>query len=331
MLKQILCSLLVGGAVLISSGVSHTDKNENTLKPYLSITETLYTDESQTEMASNCIVYDLDKQKLNIMGQVPYTSGTPLTTYSDRTNSIMFTYLSELGDQVYKTEKNSFKKITNELAITNSMFQCGDKLFLSSIYLNHYCTEPVVIDLSDGEVKSVYPDEKDDRFTWSTTCDPKNNKAYFTYYSDSLSRENIEKYNQEQHPINDDATPIPAPSTFCSVDMDTLEVTPVYTAEEYIWGIAVSGDDLYYSSSASGTSNKKNYAVYHVNLKTKEKTKLDLPVHISGDMAIWNNTIYCIGWIGETRGVYSINLDTLESNLIYTSDTGFINQISLNY
>lgn len=331
MLKQVLYSLLVGGTILISSGVNNIDRNESTLKPYLSITETEYTDETQTEMVSNCIVYDLNEQKLDTVGQVPYTSSTPLTTFSSKANSIMFSAYSGLGDQIYKSENNSFEKITNQFSTINYMLQCGDKLFLSARYLPNYCMEPIVIDLSDGTVKSAYPDENDDRFTWAVTCDPINNKAYFTYYSDNEMRENMQNYNYEQHPWEEDSGPIPAPSTFCSVDMNTLEVTPVYTTDKYIWGIAASGDNLYYSSSASGTSNTKDYAVYHVNLKTKEKTKLDLPVHISSNMAIWDNVIYCLGWIDETRGVYSINLDTLEYELIYSSDNGFINGFSLNY
>ena len=146
MLKQIICSLILSSTIIISPNVSNT--NENTLKPYLSITETEYTDETQTEMVSNCIVYDLNEQKLDTVGQVPYTSSTPLTTFSSKANSIMFSAYSGLGDQICKSENNSFEKITNQFSTINYMLQCGDKLFLSARYLPNYCMEPIVIDLS---------------------------------------------------------------------------------------------------------------------------------------------------------------------------------------
>ena len=141
----------------------------------------------------------------------------------------------------------------------------------------------------------------------------------------------LEEYNIQNHT---EATEVPdcAPSTICSIDVNTQKVTPIYWTDDYIWGIAINGSNLYYSGSKSSISPKENHTSYMVDLRTKEKTNLDIPVLISGDMAVWDNTLYCIGWNNDVRGIYMIDLKTKDVRLLYkASEKGFINGFSLNY
>ncbi|MDO4174054.1 MAG: hypothetical protein Q4D42_04765 [Eubacteriales bacterium] len=301
------------------------------VSPYLSITETVYLDEAQTEMQSICLIYDFEKEKLIQKGTVPYTSGYPLTTYSEAQNCVWYSALSDCGDQLYQNKGGETVQVTDQLCALNHIVQCGDKLFLAAKYLDHYCIEPNFFDMKRGELKQIFPDENDDRFTWAVTCDPQADCLYFSYYSDNLQRGNLQAYN-EQHHTEQAEIPDCAPSTICSIDVDTEEITPVYQTEDYVWGLAVSGQQLYYCGSKSGVSPKEEHTCYLVDLKTQEKTECDFPVLISGDMAWWDHVLYCMGWKDEVRGIYAIDLISGDVTLVYrASEQGFINGLSLNY
>ena len=67
----------------------HTKNTEtNKLSPYLSITRSFYSEESETGMSSRCFFYDIEEKKLEQKGTVPYTSSHPLTLYSTRNDIV---------------------------------------------------------------------------------------------------------------------------------------------------------------------------------------------------------------------------------------------------
>lgn len=332
-----LCIVMSGCASPVNTSVGLTVESTSDsdqpkgISPYLSITETVYLNEAKTEMESICIIYDFKKGKLIRKGQVPYTSGYPLTTYSNIQDRVFYSALSDNGDQLYQEDKGKAVQLTDQLCALNHIVQCGNKLFLAAKYLEHYCIEPNFLDIKSGELKQIFPDTNDDRFTWAVTCDPKADRLYFSYYSDNLQRGNLEEYNKQNYT---DETEIPdcAPSTICSIDVNTEQVMPIYQTDDYIWGIAVSGQQLYYCGSKSSISPKQDHTCYLVDLKTQEKTKLDIPIQVSGDMAVWDNVLYCIGWKDDIRGIYTIDLETKEAKLLHSaSEKGFINGFSLNY
>ena len=57
----------------------HTENTEiNKLSPYLSITRSFYSEESESGMGSRCFFYDIKEKKLEQKGTVSYTSSHPL-------------------------------------------------------------------------------------------------------------------------------------------------------------------------------------------------------------------------------------------------------------
>lgn len=133
--------------------------------------------------------------------------------------------------------------------------------------------------------------------------------------------------------MNGEDDPPAAPSNICSIDMATEEVRQIYSTDDYIWGIAAAGQKLYYAGSRGAFS--REHKCYVVDLQAKTKTELDVPVHISGEMAVWKDTLYCLGWKDGIRGIYEIDLATMDTTLIYSAGKdgfkGFINGFSLNY
>ena len=53
------------------------------------------------------------------------------------------------------------------------------------------------------------------------------------------------------------------------------------------------------------------------------------------ELAVWKDTLYCLGWKDGIRGIYEIDLATMDTTLIYSAGKdgfkGFINGFSLNY
>lgn len=290
--------------------------------PYLSITQSYYEDAEQTSMKSRCLVYDLTEKTLEEKGSVPYTSAYPLTMYSDRADKVYYTALSEKGDQIYsyESEENSEKK-TTEFCLINYMMQCGNKYFAVARLLDNFCMEPFVFGEDFTQLSRVFYDEKDDRVTWTVSAIPGKDSVIFSYYSDEAERKSDETEKEDS-----------AGSNIAILDMQTNEIRDVYHTDRYVWGVASDGDTLYICSAPSGTSNKKKNKCYEVNLATQESKELDIPVCITGDMALWNHVLYFLGYINDVRGVYSYNLDNGQTELIMRqSDKEFINGLSLNY
>lgn len=296
--------------------------------PYLSITESAYTNE--TEMESRSVTYHMDTGQVIERGTVPYTSQYPLTCYSTKYKNVLYTANSDRGDQVYLYNLPESTQLTTEFSSINEMFQCGDKIFIAAKFLKHYSMEPVVLDTETGECIRVFPDENDDRFLWSATCDPNVNSVYFSWYSDSESRENSEKFNELQ--TTNSELLQPAPSFFCKIDLNTNEISTVFDTPLYVISLAVSGDTLVFNALPSAISHIDT-SCYIVNLKTKEEERLILPVEFTGQIALWNDILYGLGYDESgVRGVYSVSLVDKTKTLLYqTSEGCFINNVSINY
>lgn len=295
---------------------------EETLSPYLSITQSYYEDAEQTSMKSRCLVYNLEKKTLEEKESLPYTSAYPLTMYSDRADKVYYTALSERGDQIYSYEgKDNSEKKTTEFCLINYIMQCGNKYFAVARLLDNFCMEPFVFGEDFTQLSRVFYDEKDDRVTWTASTIPEKDSVIFSYYSDEAERRSDETAEEDS-----------AGSDIAILDMQTEEIRNVYHTDRYVWGVASDGDILYICSAPSGTSNKKKNKCYEVNLATQESKELDIPVCITGDMALWNHVLYFLGYIDDVRGVYSYDLDNGQTELIMRqSDEEFINGFSLNY
>ena len=334
---NILHIIVLLGAVISNQGYSNFTQQKPADYPYITITTTTYVDEIQTEtvntnMESACLVYDLSQKQLEEKGAAPYTSMYPLTCFSKKSGEFFYSALSQKGDQLYGIQSGIPTQLTTQLCALNHMFQCNDKLFLSAKYLEHYCIEPVLFDLSSKQIKKLFPDVKDDRFTGCATCDPAENLVYFSYYSNYEMRKQNLIFNDKRHTEEENVYPDAAPSNICAIDMETETVKQVYTTPDYIWGLAVSGKTLYYVGSKSGGSPVKDRICYKVDLESGQKEALDTSVNISSDMAVWNDVLYCIGHKDEIRGVYAIDLATENTTLIYTAnERTYINGLYLNY
>lgn len=308
-----------------ASGVQNVDEDirrNDEPEPYLVITESYYEDDSESSMSSRCFVYDMKSKAVQEKASVPYTSVYPLTMYSDNTNSVFYTAYSDKGDQIYLygNGKNDDKK-TSEFSAINYMIQCGDKYFVAAKMLDCYCIEPFVFDSSFGNLDRVFYDENDDRFTWRVSTIPQDDAVLFSYYSEKEDDEKLDNSDYES-----------AASDIAMLDMETKDVRIIYQTNQYVWGLAGNGEKLYLATAPGGTSDKKFNKCYEIDLETNQSMELDIPICVTGDMALWENTLYCLGFVDDVRGIYAYNLLNKDVELILKQkDDEFINGFAMNY
>jgi len=285
----------------------HTDNTEtNKLAPYLSITRSFYSEESESGMSSKCFIYDIEEKKLEQKGTVSYTSSHPLTLYSTRNDKIYYSAFSGKGkgNQIYLDNNGTGEKKTNQFCDFNYLIQCGEQYFMAAELLHHYCIEPIVCDAEFQNCSRVMFDKKDDRFTWMVSTVPKENKIVFSHYSDNEMRE------------ADDVEGGNAPSKIAMLDLETKKTETVYETKYYIDGIACEGKKLILSCAPNGVTTRQKHKIYEVNLDTKKSVRLKLPFYIMDQMALYDNILYFLGWKGDTRGIYAYNLTTKEYDVI---------------
>ena len=290
------------------------------LSPYLSITESYYTDTSETGIGSQCIIYDLQTKKFVHKGSVDYTSAYPLAAYSKNFDDIFFSADSGHGDQVYQYSNNQNIQLTDKFYAINYIIPCGNKLFVAAKLLKHYCIEPFIFDPVSKEVDRVFEDKEDDRFTWSVGTIPESNSVLFSYYSDSVQRNCDE---------NDCST-----SGIALLNMETGKVKQIYKIHKYIWGVAGNEEKLYICCAKAGVGKRNYNILYEVDMATKKKKKLDVPIVVTEKLELWDNTLYCIGREknDENRGIYAIDLDSLKAEPVYLQqEDAFINDFSMCY
>lgn len=327
MKKQIFLIGLILIAVFASSVVLVSCHKQEIHSPYLSITYSEYANPEETEVTSSCYTYDLVNGKTCKKGEISNTAGFPLTLYARNNSQMMYVGYSGKGDQLYV--KKGRKQLTDEFCAFNHAFLCDDQFFLAAKFLEHFCIEPVLLDMSNGQIRRILHDKRDDTFTWSASCDPLNKNVVFSCYSDSEMRNSVNSFSGD---IENSEYPSNPRSTIYMYNIEKDELTPIYETCDYIYGVATDGVHLYYCGSKSSLSPKEENKLYCVALKTQKKESISCPIKITGDMAIWHGKLYCVGWFKDIRGCYSFDLNNESVDKIFSgSNSGFINGLSINY
>ena len=292
------------------------DKNDKleTL-PYLSITESYYSDEKKEEMKSKVIIYDTLNTKC--MGSVPYTSQYPLTLYSKDDNNIFYTAYSGKGDQVYD---NKFKrKLTKDFCAFNYITKCGDKFFSIATYLKHNGLEPLIFDSNFSEYKQLIEDKNDDIITWSMAVDYKKHIVFFSTYSSKEDRKMLDIDRV-------------AKSTVYAYYIDTEKIEKIYSTDMNIIGMAASEGKIYFTVSEKAVPEDNDYRTYYYDIDNKKESEFKFDARVSGNMEIIDNKMYFLGYVNKKRGIFSVDLKTKNTTpVMFQDENEFINGFSLNY
>lgn len=309
--------------LLLFTGCQKQDKNFNEENkndkletvPYLSITESYYSDEKEEEMKSKVIIYDTHNTKY--IGSVPYTSQYPLTLYSKDDDNIYYTAYSGKGDQVYDNKLK--RKLTKDFCAFNYITKCGDKFFSIATYLMHRGLEPLIFDSKFSEYKQLIEDKKDDIITWSMAVDYKKHIVFFSTYSSKEDRKmcEIDKV---------------AKSTVHAYYIDTEKIEKVYSTDMNIIGMAASDGKIYFTASKKYVPEDDDYRTYYYDIKNKKEIELKFDARISGNMEIIDDKMYFLGYVDKRRGIFSVDLKTKNTApVMYEDEDEFINGFSLNY
>lgn len=109
----------------------------------------------------------------------------------------------------------------------------GREYFIVAKLLDCYCVEPFIIDENFGSSQRIFPDDRDNRFTWSVSTIPEENKRIFSYYSDEIT-------GQCDDTVKEDSVP----SDIALLDMVTKQIQTIYTTDQYVCSVAGNGKNI---------------------------------------------------------------------------------------
>lgn len=311
---------VTGSASSIIDNNTEKQHDDSSNKPYLSITETYYTDPNSDfpndEMESR--VFEYDGERVEEKGTVPYNSSYPLTCYSKKDDCIY--YIGDAGNRyaVYKKGKDEFL-FSNDFCMYNELSHLGDCYFVSAIKSQTSCMKPVIVDLKMKNYKVLLDDgKKDDLQCGEIGVDYDRHILYFSTYSDKEGRKNLN-------------TGKPIYYSIYAYNLDTKKLKRVWKKKKYIAEIAASNGKLYLY--LADTIEMNNEEIICINEDGSEET-IDLEGRNNKHpyMEVLNGKMYFLGEMNNKRGVLSYDLVTREIKpVLYQNDGEHINNISLNY
>lgn len=91
-------------------------------------------------------------------------------------------------------------------------------------------------------------------------------------------------------------------------------------------------EKIYLCCAPSGTSEKEQKKIYAITVSMQEWEELETPFCVTGEMALWDNVLYCLAEKHSVRGIYTWTLEQkYAEQLIRENDEKFINGFSMNY
>ncbi|HHX62446.1 MAG TPA: hypothetical protein GX707_17310 [Epulopiscium sp.] len=298
-------------------------------KDYLSISYTTYNDNQgpQSGMTTNIMIYDIEKDNLEKLNSVAYTSQYPLGVYSKSDNKIYFSSKNEKtgnGDELFSMdlETNEKKQLTDDLFAINHIIPRRDNILVVAVKKGTRALRLVEYDKKTGTI--LYNNlEDDDTDVWSICLNIENeNEFYTSTYSQAQGYENAEKQSKKEldryyYPDNT--------LTRYKNDFSSKEKIFFFEREKIL---SISATDKYLLIYRDGdSSNYNSMEINRISLDTDEFEEVKIPdakniSEVQLDRS--NNGIYYLGSDEnyENRGIYYYDLVTGKKKTIFIEEYG---------
>ena len=284
----------------------------------LTVTKTVALD----KFISEIYCYDLKKETMSKVGEVPYTSQYPLTAYDRAENCVYYTAADENGDDqlcLYDLSKGTKEKITDEFYALNYAIVRNHDLILIGCKLGDHNILPYLFDKKTKSVTSLSWD--DDFFTW------------IGFYNPSCDRFLVSGYSyKENFEIRDKSLDRMETNYIYEVDVKKHTKTKIIEEARFIDGFIMNQNKLIYKSLGDHVDPCKSDTVKVYDFSTKKTKELEN----AKDFLYWEfiyltedgKTLY---YIGDSNGDYALfkyDFDKDSSTEIYsTSGEQAINNV----
>ncbi len=331
-MKKILYFIIT--SIILLTGCRNIDSNiiskdQKNLTEYLSISYTTYNDNQgpQSGMTTNIMIYDIEKDNLEKLNSVEYTSQYPLAVYSKSDNKIYFSSKNEKagdGDELFSIDlkTNEKKQLTDDLFAINHILPRKDNILVVGVKKGTRALRLIEYNKKTGKV--IYNNlEDDDTDVWSICLNIENeNEFYTSTYSQEQGYKNAEKHFKKEldryyYPDNT--------LTRYKNDFSLKEKIFVFEKEKIL---SMSATDKYLLINRDGdSSNYNSMEVSRINLDTGEFEEIKIPgvKNISDLQLDRNNTgIYYLGSDEnyENIGIYYFDVVTGKKKTIFVEEAG---------
>lgn len=249
----VLCLLLLNGC---------TGMKEDKSKQYVTLTFTHVTDqEDQYEM--NTYMYDLNKEELTLVSQLPYHAQYPLTFYDRSRDTVYYTNRIDGNDEVfaYNCQTKKSVQLTNGLFAVNAILKMNDHelAFIGAGEEVNVCLW--IYDLDTNQLKLI---DMDDFSISAQSFVNDEHSLIFTGYSSDEEWKLRDAYN------SDKIDSYELPYTFYSYNAKTGRLEELFTETAGdVTTMAADDHYIYYKVKNMFTADSK-IVRYDRQAKTKE-------------------------------------------------------------
>lgn len=300
----VLCLLLLNGCV---------GTHENNSTQYVTLTFTCVTDqEDQYEM--NTYMYDLGKNEMKLVSQLPYNAQYPLTFYDKSRDTVYYTNRINGNDEVfaYNCQTKQSSQLTNGLFAVNAILKINDHqlAFIAVGKEVNVCFW--IYDLEDNQLKLIDMDD----FSISAQSFVNNEHSLiFAGYSSDEEWKLRDAYN------SDKIDSYELPYTFYSYNAETGNLEELFTETDGdVTTMAADDDYIYYKVKNMFTADSK---IIQYNRQSKTKEIVDDMDNVYSFIGIDDNEQDIIYIGNKSRGnsfLKKMNLKNRQEESLFTHE-----------
>ncbi|MDR1465554.1 MAG: hypothetical protein LBJ11_09705 [Oscillospiraceae bacterium] len=293
---------------------------------YLSITATESVEvDGQEELWMSVFCYDITECRLQLVQKLPYHSQYPLTAYDRSGQAIYFSDRDENGrDQlaVFDMTTGETTQLSTHIFAINYIVPMPDAVFFIAAPRGVRQLRPLSYIKSSKTFSSF--DVPEDLNCMMMSYQPETGTIITSGYLEADMMEAMEE--QMEHAF------VPPDEYIYLLQKDAPPTFLYKTKRESIESLALFGNKAYFVSADNLPMRHPNMQAFAQDLASKEVRPLaEVPTWLPGGTAFFcgDNDIFYLGLEGETRGIYLYHQDSGEKELIFSSETGWINNFML--
>ncbi|MEK5645924.1 MULTISPECIES: hypothetical protein [Paenibacillus] len=328
----LLCTIIFTSCSSPSGSGSSTAVKPIVDSPYLSITYTQYVNGKDTNdgMVMRSMIYDTHTKEIKKLGDIPYTSQSPLSVVSRSENKLYYSAdVGRDGDQLFSYDLNTKKEsqLTKNLFAINYIVPINPKgsLVMAAAIKPGGNLKTIFLDKNEGSMKVLH-DKDTDTNTWCVAYNQKKESIYTAEYSKEAQFQARELAWKQKKVL------VPPDYTIKEINTKTLqERIVIRLIHEQVISLSSSDDQLFIVTSPYYNNGHIEYSL--VDIQSGKRTKLKLPI-LTGSSAAITQDQQGLFYLGgptdkDQRGIYLFDFKTQKSVPVFNQADGFINEFSL--
>jgi hypothetical protein len=330
--RKLLLLLMTVLLVTNLSACNPSPKNGISSTDYLSVTYSNWvTNEADGKITTQIWCFDCSTRENVKVFQFDYSTQYPLGYY-DRKNRLVY-YTRRIGDdtkhgdQIYVTDlsNGTETQLTDDLFAVDYIVPAQEEVFFAARPTG---SQVIKLGSIDRRTHAISYWGDDDTNIEAITVDTRKEKIFISSYSETEMYYNLA---HQDGPVGQNNMKLPT-YTVSETDYGFRNTRELFSENMWIRTLMTTGDDLValcdrkYNDAAPSTVDYYNLKT---NARLQEEWKGERLQVGDANYSSDGKKIYSISSVGNQRGVYECNLETMKFTPLIIQDSGFINNIQI--